>query len=228
MVEIYEDGWVNVDGAIMEINEAKKEFPQKRELIEYHQIKKAIDEIVALPQIANATNDMERAYQLYKYIIESSTYDLSILQEKQKEIPTEETLQFKEIYKCLCEHRSICTGDSYALALLLRTIGISAVHVGIKNKPQYQFDEKTGQRLRGHMVVKFTLGEQEYFCDPTTFRDVVAQTKTPLNQNLFAFPKQVFFGALFPKKEISYDKFKVLSLKEMYNAFEQTTDDELM
>lgn len=161
-------------------------------------IKNAIDQIFSRPEICSAKTQKELAFELFKYIVMNSKYDDSILDEKMREINYDiDCMEIKDIHRCLCKHRSICTSDAAALSLLLRTAGIPSAHLTIADKVD---DEGV------HEVVKVYLDNQQYICDPTLTRTCLENGVIPnVNPSVFAFPKEVFFEIIYPSKEIKYE-----------------------
>ncbi len=191
-MELLNNGKIAIDDEILSLEEAKVKYPEKKVEIQFHEIAVAASQILELPEIKNTSNIFDKAYLLYKYIIENSKYDLNI--QKEKKLNTEDDIEFNEIYRCLCEHRSVCTGDSASLSLLMRMVGIESVYVGLRHKTNNS----------AHAVVKFKIDNNEYFCDPTLFRLLSIEHNVKINNSLFAFPSDSFFSTFHPKEEIEY------------------------
>lgn len=195
---LYENDIIEINGDKMPVDKAKLLYTDLKTEIEFNQILRAIAQIMNRDEIKNETNAMKKAFYLFKYIIENSTYDINIQQEKQKDAPEE--LEFHEIYRCLCEKRSVCTGDSATLALLLRKAGIPSTHIGLADKKTS--NDSSERRTGAHEVVKFQIDDKDFFCDPTLFRMISQQNNIEIDKLPFALSLNQLLGQIYPRKEI--------------------------
>ncbi len=112
-------------------------------------------------------------------------------------------MEIKDIYRCLCEHRSICSSDAASLALLFRRAGITSTHITIAEKGC----EPTGI----HEVVKMEFDGQQFICDPTLVRTSLENQDIPnINTSVFAFTPDKFFDIVYPTKELKYEHEPIL------------------
>lgn len=139
------------------------------------------------------------AYSLFKYVVENSKYDKNIMLEKAVSPDDLFDMEVRDIHKCLCEGRSVCTSDAATLAFLYKTIGIESYHVTIA-------DKNSDEPEHVHEVVKFNLGGEDAFCDPTLTRTLIEKgIIANVDEALFAIDNDKFFGILYPDLEIKYE-----------------------
>lgn len=138
------------------------------------------------------------AYALFEYVIKNSNYDNRIMKEKGTVANDAFTLEVIDIYRCLCENRSVCTSDAAALSLMYRCAGIDSQHLTIAEK---------GDIPQGvHEVVKMRFGDEIFICDPTLVRTCLEQGNIPdISPSVFAFTPNKFFEILYPSKEIKFE-----------------------
>ena len=166
-------------------------------------IKEQISQIFKQLKIEESNNpkvQFKNAYLLFEYIINNSHYDESIMDEKEQE--TEDSLsifdmEINDIYRCICEHRSVCTSDASALSLLYRMCGIDSKHITIG---------EFGDKPEGvHEVVLMTLDGKPLIGDPTLVRTAIRDGNiSGLNTKVFTFSAEDFFKTLYPTREIKY------------------------
>lgn len=147
----------------------------------------------------------ENAFNLFKYIIENSNYDPTIMFEKEQDAQQlsndpEKAMHDAEIidiHRCLCQHRSVCTSDAAALSLLFRSAGIPSVHLTIAD---------IGDIPQGiHEVVSMKFDNNTFICDPTLTRTCLECGQIPdIHPSIFAFTPDHFFSNIYPQKEIKY------------------------
>lgn len=138
------------------------------------------------------------AYVLFEYVIKNSNYDYRIMEEKRAVANDMFTQEVIDIYRCLCENRSVCTSDAAALSLMYRCAGIDSRHLTIAEK---------GDIPQGvHEVVKMRFGDEIFICDPTLVRTCLEQGNIPdISPSVFAFTPNKFFEILYPSKEIKVE-----------------------
>lgn len=91
---------------------------------------------------------IHKIFTIFKYLVENSVYDEAIIADKRQfKEKTLSELIVKEIYRCLCEGHSVCSGDAASLVYLLSKVGIDSAHVVI-----YPPDH---DKANSHSVVAF-------------------------------------------------------------------------
>lgn len=163
-------------------------------------IKVKIEEIFKHLNIEGGSIQQQKrnAYALFEYIIKNSSYDSRIMTEKKSVANDMFTLEVIDIYRCLCENRSVCASDAAALSLMYRCAGIDSQHLTIAEK---------GDIPQGvHEVVKMRFGDEIFICDPTLVRTCLEQGNIPdISPSVFAFTPNKFFEILYPSKEIKFE-----------------------
>ncbi|MDR3150374.1 MAG: hypothetical protein LBU14_01830 [Candidatus Peribacteria bacterium] len=116
---------------------------------------------------------------------------------EEKEVDSSiEALETNDIYKCLIENRSVCSGDAASLSLLLNEIGIQSTHITIA-------DKKDNNGV--HEVVSLKIGGEDYICDPTLIRSALKDRNIPkISPRVFLFSPKDFFQIIYKQKEIKY------------------------
>lgn len=147
----------------------------------------------------NESLKIKNAFKLFKYIIENSKYDEKIMQEKKSEAKTAHDIfefEVNDIYKCLCEGRSVCSSDAATLSLLFRRAGIDSIHLTIAENGISSV----------HEVVEMKFGKKIFICDPTLTRTLLeTDPSIKLNPSIFAFSPQDFFSRIYPNYEVVYE-----------------------
>lgn len=149
------------------------------------------------------------AYKLFKYIVYNSTYDQHIMEEKGHEKSDIQNMEISDIYRCLCENRSVCTSDAASLSLLYRMIGIDSKHITIGDK---------GSTPKGiHEVVLCKFNDKDLICDPTLTRNAIKEGNIQdTNPKIFLFSPNDFFSVIYPEKEIKF-QHDPINLSEVAN-----------
>ena len=160
-------------------------------------IDKKTREILNSPMITGTDSQFDKAFNLFKYVITNSTYDENVLQEKSKEDIREPLsfykMQVRDLHRCLCENRGVCSSDAITLSYLFSCIGINSSHLTIADKALEHI----------HQIVKFELNGKEYFCDATLVRSAFEKGAIPnIDKQIFALSRDVMFGKLHPNSEI--------------------------
>ncbi len=142
----------------------------------------------------NLDRNYMNAFKIFKYLVTNSEYDKDKLWEKQKDLknglPFDDVV-LKEIYRCICEQKTVCTGYTSAMVYLLNKIGIPASQESIAPPS----DDK---RLY-HAIVVFMSNGEEKICDPTLAKMLLTSgniKKVTLNQ--FTYSRDVYFGKIRP------------------------------
>ncbi len=142
----------------------------------------------------NLDRNYMNAFKIFKYLVTNSEYDKNKLWEKQKDLknglPFDDVV-LKEIYRCICEQKTVCTGYTSAMVYLLNKIGIPASQESIAPPS----DDK---RLY-HAIVVFMANGEEKICDPTLAKMLLTSgniKKVTLNQ--FTYSRDVYFGKIRP------------------------------
>ena len=142
----------------------------------------------------NLDRNYMNAFKIFKYLVLNSKYDKDKLWEKQEDLknglPFDDVV-LKEIYRCICEQKTVCTGYTSAMVYLLNKIGIPASQESIAPPS----DDK---RLY-HAIVVFMSNGEEKICDPTLAKMLLTSgniKKVTLNQ--FTYSRDVYFGKIRP------------------------------
>ena len=143
---------------------------------------------------------IEIGQKLLDYVVRNSKYDETIIQEKRMQAESGITpyqLEILDIYRCLCEHRSVCSSDAGALSLLLRRAGLQSEHILIE-KNNGTFHDVATVQIEGKIL----------YCDPTLTREGLAKGQITDSKTLFGLEKKDFM-TLYPKskKVLSYGRF---------------------
>lgn len=175
----------------------------KEKILKINAAANAIFEKLGIDQ--NSKNvQMEDLIKLLQYVVENSTYDSSIMATKQS-IKNYETMLVNDVYTCLLEKRSVCTGDASTLSYLFRKLGVDSQHITIA--------PAIATPSHVHEVVLFNHNNTQYICDPTLTRTCLQNTKaTTADYKKFIFKPNEFFGLVYPKYEIkaSYNDTLIL------------------
>lgn len=206
-MEIVDFDQVEIDGNTYSLDEAKTKFPDKKIEIEYNEILQIIEFLKNISDVTEAKTEFDRAYQMFKYIVESTNYDISIYEERKTIAPVE--LQFREIYWCLCNNRSICTGNSYALGQLLKATGIESKIVYLSSDGNY-----------GHCAVRAKLDGKEFICDPTLAKDLIQNGGQKISPNIFAFDPEMYLKYICKGRTITRE-ISVFDLFTLYACVEE-------
>lgn len=146
-------------------------------------------------------NDAEKyrnAFMLFKYVVENAKYDINIMNEKQEDTKDIYILIAKDIYRCLCEHRCVCSSDAAALSLLFEQAGIPSRHLTIA--------EIGEEPIGAHEVVSFDIAGKTMLCSPTEVRTALEKGIIPdVHPSVFAFTPNDFFSKLYPTKEVKFE-----------------------
>ena len=162
----------------------KKEILTSKQSSQYN-------EVIKFLQVDEKMYD---AFKIFKYLITNTKYDQNAFTEKRKDIEnhlTFDEIVIKDIYRCLCKNKTICTGYACSMVYLLEKIGIKASHETIsppsKDKNKY------------HEVVVFENQGKTYISDPTLIRILIdkAEIKKPTINN-FCYEKDYYFNKIRP------------------------------
>ncbi len=176
--------------------ELKKEIIKKANTIIEKEVlkpkqKSNYQEILNFLQVDEKMYD---AFKIFKYLVTNVKYDQNAFIEKRKDI--ENHLSFneiviKDIYRCLCENKTICTGYACSMVYLLKKIGVEASHETISPENK--------DKNRYHEVVVFENQGKTYISDPTLIRVLIdkEEIKKPTINN-FCYEKDVYFDKIRP------------------------------
>ena len=150
-------------------------------------INKIFDELnIDLSEKGNKT---ENAFKLFKYVVENTKYDNSIMNEKDHD-STLIGMEINDIYRTLVENRGVCSSYSSALSLMFRKAGIESTHITIADKG----DIPSGV----HEVVTMNLENGKRICDPTLVQSALNDGTIPdVKEKIFAFEEKIFFDNLY-------------------------------
>lgn len=130
-------------------------------------VRKIFTKLEIIPSVDRHQQELN-VLKLFKYLVHTSQYDEKIMAEKSSDASLNiYQLELRDIYRCLCQHRSVGTSDSASLALLLRECGIRSNHLTIGNEEAKRFYE----------VAVFRLDGKDYIGDVTKVRNILPYTK---------------------------------------------------
>ena len=106
-----------------------------------------------------------KAYKLFNYVVKNAKYDTSIGEEKGQDIQnyTYDECVVRDIYRCLCEKRTLCTSEANALAYMYDKLGIPVMTMRLKNQTKGYI----------HEVICFVLDDRMYYGDSTMVRTMI-------------------------------------------------------
>ncbi len=194
------------DGDKMSIMEIKNKIAQKADEI----IKKEIilpkqnSNFNEIAKFFNIDEKMYEIFKIFKYIVTNAKYDYNAFIAKRQDIKNNLTLGeviIKDIYRCLCENATVCSGYATAMAYLLKKIGIKASHETISppNKDKNRY----------HEVVVFENQGKTYISDPTLIRlsiDKGILKKATISN--FCYDRETYFTKIRPNWE-TVAKYKI-------------------
>lgn len=171
------------------------------------EINKTIDIVFDKLDVVKSSNmgvQYSNIYKIFKYLVLTSTYDQNIMSEKLEDdgIPLD-IMETKDIYRCLCQHRSVCTSDSAALALMLRRCGILSAHATIADKEMKSV----------HEITLFKLENELYVGDVTQIRTILPNIDNVVTSKMTQIPLIDYFTFISPDREIKciHDPIEIIS-----------------
>ena len=141
-----------------------------------------------------------KAYKIFNYIVNNVRYDESIMAEKGKDydIYSYDECIIRDMYRCLCENRAVCTSEADAIAYMYQKLGIPVTTMRIRNE----------QKGLLHELVVCELNNRLCYCDSTLVRGMIEKgIVNYVAPYVFKFDQKTYFQDFRPG-------YKILSVRD--------------
>ena len=141
-----------------------------------------------------------KAYKIFSYIVNNVRYDESIMAEKSEasKLYSYDECIIRDIYRCLCENRAVCTSEADAIAYMYQKLGIPVITMIIKND----------QKNLLHEIVVCELNNRLCYCDSTLVREMIEKgIVNYVAPYVFKFDQKTYFQDFRPG-------YKILSVRD--------------